>query len=51
MTSVWGYTDYLGDVRLVDVAVRRLRMKIEDDPSSPQFIMTRRGTGYFFETQ
>lgn len=51
MTNVWGYTDYLGDVRLVDVAIRRLRMKIEDDPSKPHFIMTRRGTGYFFAMQ
>ena len=51
MTSVWGYTTYLGDVRAVDVAIRRLRMKIEDDPSDPQFIMTRRGIGYYFETQ
>lgn len=48
MTSVWGYTGYLVDIRLVDVAIRRLRMKIEDDPSKPQFIMTRRGKGYFF---
>lgn len=47
MTSVWGYTGYLGDIRLVDVAIRRLRIKIEDDPSNPQFIMTRRGKGYF----
>lgn len=39
---------YLGDVRLVDVAIRRLRTKIEDDPGNPQFIMTRRGKGYFF---
>ena len=51
MTSVWGYTTYLGDVRAVDVAIRRLRMKIEDDPSHPQFIMTRRGSGYYFETR
>lgn len=51
MTNVWGYTDYLGDVSLVNVAIRRLRMKIEDDPSHPQFIMTRRGAGYYFETQ
>lgn len=49
MTSVWGYTTYLGDVRGVDVAIRRLRMKIEDDPNNPQFIMTRRGVGYYFE--
>ncbi len=48
MPSVWGYTGYLGDIRLVDVAIRRLRMKIEDDSSKPQFIMMRRGKGYFF---
>lgn len=48
MANVWGYTGYLGDIRLVDVAIRRLRTKIEDDPSRPQFIMTRRGKGYFF---
>ena len=48
MTNVWGYTNYLGDVRLVDVAIRRLRTKIEDDPGNPKFIMTRRGKGYFF---
>ncbi|WP_048601706.1 response regulator YycF [Rubeoparvulum massiliense] len=45
LRSVWGY-DYLGDVRTVDVTIRRLREKIEDDPSSPQYIMTRRGVGY-----
>lgn len=50
MKNVWGYTDYLGDVSLVSVAIRRLRMKIEDDPSDPQFIMTRRGKGYFFSS-
>ncbi len=51
LKSVWGYTTYLaGDIRSVDVAIRRLRMKIEDDPANPQFIMTRRGSGYYFET-
>ena len=50
MKNVWGYTDYLGDVSLVSVAIRRLRMKIEDDPSDPRFIMTRRGKGYFFSS-
>ena len=49
MTNVWGYTDYLGDVSLVNVSIHRLRAKIEDDPSNPQFIMTRRGSGYYFE--
>ena len=39
---------YVGDVRGVDVAVRRLREKIEDDPANPRFIMTRRGVGYYF---
>ena len=49
MKNVWGYTTYLGDIRAVDVAICRLRMKIEDDPSNPQFIMTRRGSGYYFK--
>lgn len=48
MESVWNYEGYVGDVRAVDVAVRRLREKVEDDPSSPKFVMTRRGRGYFF---
>ena len=45
--EVWQY-DYFGDLRAVDVAVRRLREKIEEDPSHPQYIMTKRGVGYFF---
>ncbi|PTX62443.1 two-component system response regulator VicR [Melghirimyces profundicolus] len=45
LQSVWGY-DYFGDVRTVDVTIRRLREKIEDDPSHPQYIITRRGIGY-----
>ncbi len=44
---VWGY-EYLGDVRTVDVTVRRLREKIENDPSAPKFIITKRGVGYYF---
>jgi two-component system response regulator VicR len=47
LQSVWGY-DYYGDVRTVDVTIRRLREKIEDDPSNPQWIITRRGLGYTF---
>ena len=47
MEQVWNYGGY-GDVRAVDVAVRRLREKIEDDPAEPQFILTRRGAGYVF---
>ena len=48
MEQVWNY-GYVGDdVRTVDVTVRRLREKIEEDPASPQFILTRRGAGYYF---
>jgi two-component system, OmpR family, response regulator MtrA len=42
---VWGY-DYLGDSRLVDATIQRLRAKIEPEPSDPQFIETVRGVGY-----
>jgi two-component system response regulator MtrA len=45
LERVWGY-DYLGDSRLVDVAVQRLRAKIEADPSRPELIQTVRGVGY-----
>ena len=45
---VWNY-DYLGDSRLVDVAVQRLRAKIEDDPKQPKLIRTVRGVGYRFD--
>ena len=48
MERVWNYEGYVGDVRAVDVAVRRLREKVEDDPAAPQFILTRRGLGYLF---
>ena len=44
--TVWGY-DFFGDVRTVDVMVRRLREKIEDDPSQPKWLVTRRGVGYY----
>ncbi len=46
MTQVWNY-DFFGDTRAVDVAVRRLREKLEDDPASPQLLCTRRGGGYY----
>ena len=46
MEKVWGY-DYYGDLRAVDVAMRRLREKIEDDPSEPKLIITKRGSGYY----
>ena len=48
MEHVWNYEGYVGDVRAVDVAIRRLREKLEDDPASPQFVVTRRGLGYLF---
>ncbi len=47
LENVWGY-EYYGDVRTVDVTVRRLREKIEDDPSMPKYILTKRGLGYYF---
>ena len=50
LEKVWGY-EYYGDVRTVDVTVRRLREKIEDDPSTPKFVVTRRGVGYYFAKQ
>jgi len=45
---VWGY-DYFGDDRIIDVHIRRLRLKIEDDPQEPQYIITVRGAGYRFD--
>lgn len=47
LEDVWGY-EYYGDIRTVDVTVRRLREKVEDDPSNPQYILTKRGVGYMF---
>ena len=48
LNDVWGY-EYLGDVRTVDVHVRRLREKIEKVPSEPNYIHTKWGVGYFFQ--
>jgi two-component system response regulator VicR len=48
LREVWQY-DYLGDLRAVDVAVRRLREKIEHDSAKPEHIMTKRGVGYYYE--
>ncbi|NLY71689.1 MAG: response regulator transcription factor [Clostridiales bacterium] len=47
LEEVWGY-EYYGDIRTVDVTVRRLREKLEDDSSNPKYIMTKRGIGYYF---
>lgn len=46
--EVWGYKEFFGDDRTVDVTVRRLREKIEEIPSAPQYIITKRGVGYYF---
>ena len=48
LERVWGY-DYFGDGRLVDVHVRRLRQKLEQDPSAPRHLLTVYGVGYRFE--
>ena len=48
LNVVWGY-EYTGDVRTVDVHVRRLREKIETNPSDPQFVHTKWGVGYYFK--
>lgn len=49
LETVWGY-NYFGDVRTVDVTIRRLREKIEDTPSRPEYILTRRGVGYYMKS-
>ena len=46
LKNVWGY-DYYGDVRSVDVTIRRIREKIEDNTSEPKYIITKRGIGYY----
>lgn len=47
MREVWQY-DYFGDLRTVDVAMRRFREKLEKNPAEPEYIITRRGAGYYF---
>lgn len=47
LETIWRY-DYLGDLRTVDVHIRRLREKIEQNPAKPEFIMTKWGVGYYF---
>ena len=49
LENVWGY-EYFGDVRNVDVTIRRIREKIEKDPSAPELLLTKRGVGYYFNT-
>ncbi|MDK2879392.1 MAG: two-component system, OmpR family, response regulator VicR [Thermoanaerobacteraceae bacterium] len=50
LEEVWGY-EYYGDIRTVDVTVRRLREKVEDDAANPTYILTKRGIGYYFPKQ
>jgi two-component system response regulator VicR len=47
LEKVWGFT-YFGDVRTVDVTIRRLRTKLEVTPDNPTYILTKRGVGYHF---
>lgn len=51
LRHVWEYTGYVGDLRAVDVTIRRLREKIEDDPANPTIIITKRGRGYFLASE
>lgn len=46
LQKIWDY-DYFGDGRTVDVTIRRLREKVEDSPSNPTFLITKRGIGYY----
>ena len=48
LEKIWGY-EYFGDVRTVDVHIRRLREKIEKDSSEPQYILTKWGVGYYYK--
>ena len=50
LDSVWSY-EYRSDIRTVDVHIRRLREKLEDNPAEPQYLMTKWGVGYFFRKQ
>ena len=47
---VWGY-DYLGDIRTVDVHIRRIREKLEENPAMPEYILTKWGVGYYLKAQ
>ena len=48
LNTVWGY-DYPGDIRTVDVHIRRLREKLEDNPAEPEHILTKWGIGYYYK--
>ena len=47
LEKVWGYNGFFGDIRTVDVTVSRLREKIENDPAKPEYLLTKRGVGYY----
>ena len=50
LQQVWGYKpEQHADTRVVDVHISRLRSKLEDDPENPEYILTARGSGYFFQ--
>jgi two-component system response regulator VicR len=49
LRGVWQYDGFVGDERGVDVAIRRLREKVEGDAGQPRYIMTKRGVGYYYE--
>ena len=50
LEKVWGY-EYFGDIRTVDVTVRRIREKIEKDTSAPKILITKRGVGYYIASK
>ena len=50
LEKVWGY-EYYGDIRTVDVTIRRIREKIEQDTSSPKLLITKRGVGYYLSSK
>ena len=50
LEKVWGY-EYYGDIRTVDVTVRRIREKIEKDTSAPKILITKRGVGYYIASK
>ncbi len=51
LNGVWGYDGYFGDVRTVDVTICRLRNKIENDPAKPEYLLTKRGIGYYLNSK
>ena len=50
LEKVWGY-EYYGDIRTVDVTIRRIREKIEKNTANPKILITKRGVGYYIESK